>query len=245
LTNLRFNTNFFSGGIWDFGFYTNSTKSGGLVNNFTLGEDAFKIFFLVVTAPANGIDGASLTNRFGSKISNNYSSMYIRPITTYSGFNGFIYGGNDFLTNNLSIAIIQAPNLSLSKGSYVSNSPSFLALAQVGHEKDLVPGSMIIYNINWTNKGSGNLYGLSFNDQIKTSYVSYLTNSISYSNGFLTAASNVSMSKPLKDDGSVTNKFAGNFGITARTNMGQVIVSFLSNIPGNSRGTIFYKVIVK
>jgi len=242
LTNVYMNTNNVAqGGAWSVDFYTNATKAGGALSTFTLAEDADQAFYLVVTAPAAGNDGASITNRFGSYITNNYASAF-SSLASYTGMDGSsVFGGSDWLTNNIAIAVIQAPNLQIAKASFVTNSASYLALAQAGHENDLVPGSMIIYSITWTNAGSGQLLGLSLHDVFDAN-VTYVANSIVWTEGSRLAPSsaNYAAATPQADGAGP----AGAFGIN-NTVGAALDITYDNPIPGNSSGTVMYKVTVK
>lgn len=242
LTNVYMQTNNVAqGGAWAVDFYTNATKAGGALSTFPLAEDADQSFYLVVTAPAAGIDGASITNRFGSYITNNYATAF-SSLGSYTGMDGStLFGGSDWLTNNVAIAVIQAPNLQIAKASFITNSASYLALAQAGHENDLVPGSAIIYSITWTNAGSGQLLGLSLHDAFDAN-VTYVVGSIKWTEGSRLAPTTANYASASNQaDNSGPN---GAFGIN-NTVGAALDITYDNAIPGNSSGTVMYKVTVK
>jgi len=236
-------------GPWTYAFYTNASGTGGTITEFPLAEDASRIFYLRITAPVGAADGAAITNKYGTILTNSDSPL--NPISPYTGMDGStIFGGYQTLTNNIAIAIIQAPVLILSKTSDVTNSPSYLALVKAGHKKDVVPGSMIIYSISWTNAGSGQIFGLTLTDPVPSD-VNYVPGSIRYGTDMRLTASpqNYALinANVLADNGSSTPgpsdySIRGDYNVT---NPSAVNIRYLNPIPGNKSGTVMYKVIVK
>ncbi|GEM_PF-5416503 len=243
---------------WYYNFYTNVSTSGGAFKSFTLAEDDFQTFYLYMRADAAAVDGESSTNIWGSQISNAgvYNSVYgaLSGLTAYTSMNGTtIFGGRDFITNGIAIAIVQAPSIVISKRSEVTNSASFMALAAGAHWKDVVPGSEIVYVITWTNAGSGFVKHLSFSDPINTTVFDFVSGSLAYTNDvkitsdyFISYKTAFDAGKVLADDGSTPIKsLAKNYGLTGSANSGSVVFSYSSNIPGSAKGTLMYKVRVK
>jgi len=250
LTNVRWRTNgYVQNGSWSFNFYTNAGMAGGAYKFLNLAEDAKQNVYLVVTAPSGGLDGAAITNKHGSLLTTAYGAVY----SSLAGYTGMdlttLFGGFDWLTNNIAIAVVSAPNLVLAKSSVVSNSASYLALVTAGNERNVVPGSLIVYSITWTNAGSGQLLGLKLRDPIDANF-QYVANSIVFTNGVKLSATGANYlsantaGHQIADDGSFTAGVA-NFSLTGSTNASTINVDFGTAIPGNSRGTVMYKVIVK
>jgi uncharacterized repeat protein (TIGR01451 family) len=242
LQNLFSRTNdLIHNGTWAQAFYTNSTLSGVTVTELALAEDASRVFYLALTAPGGAQDGAAVTNKFGTVLTNANSPL--SPISFYTSWNGTsLFGGFASLTNNIAVAIVRAPKLILTKTSMVTNSASFMALVVAGHERDTVPGSTIIYSITWTNAGSGQLFGLTLNDAHPAD-VDYVADSVVYGDaGQLPAsgANYASLASVLDGAGPV-----GVFGLTRVVNAGAVVVQYANPITANASGTVMYKVIVK
>lgn len=258
LTNIGVRSNA-SAGIWTYNFYTNALTNGGRVKYVNLAEEQAKTLFLYVFASALATNGTYITNMWGTHISNNYQVGLFTTLKAYTNLNGIVYGGRDFYTNSIAFTFVQAPVIRIEKRSDVTNSASYRALTGAANWKKLVPGSMIVYVITWTNAGSGVAQRLNFSDPIKSATMTYVPNSMVFTNGLriknnyfqaYTNAGSVA-TRRLADNGTVTRIGAQNYnGITGSTNTvaGSLNVKFRytgATVPANSAGTLMYKVFVK
>lgn len=226
-------------GIWSYQF-VRSADPNTPITWYMLAEDASETFRLVLTAPAAAEDLAAITNRYGAYLTNKDGPM--AQISFYTGLNALIFGGWGGLTNNLAVAIVQAPRLQLAKSAVVSNSESFRALAKPGQENALVPGSEIVYSITWTNAGSGQLFGLTLTDPFPAN-VDYVANSVRWGEGARLPASLAnywSLTAIADGDGP-----AGTYGIKRIVNPTAVEIRYQNTIPGYAAGTVMYRVRVQ
>lgn len=254
LSNYRIATG--GASSWFQNFYTNVATNGGAVKTLSLAEDETRTFYLYVRADAAAVDGHSRTNVWGTAILNKgvYNTVYnASPLSYYVGMDTTTrFGGRDNITNYIAIAVVQAPNIIVSKRSDVTNSATFLALVAAADAKRVVPGSELVFAITWTNAGSGTVKSLKFTDLIKADY-EYVTGSMTYDNtqrvtsGYFTAyQNNVTATRTLADNGSVTAGAASpNFGLNGSYGASTVTFEYTQPVTGNTKGTLMYKVRVR
>jgi hypothetical protein len=127
-------------------------------------------------------------------------------------------------SNHLAVFSL-APNVLISKRARVTNHPSYIALG--GSMTDVVPGSMLIYMITYTNLTAGVASNVLFRDMIRTNTLRYKAGSI--------RVNGISNSDIL--DGLDTS----DYGVT----MPNTVTVTLKKILGNAKGQIEYRVYVK
>lgn len=209
------------------------------VGTFGLAEDATNRIWVRIKAAPDADDGSFCTNRIAGKfgISNTFTFH-----STYTGFNGIVYGGTNFLSKDL-LVIVQGPIISMAKSSHITNTAEYIALKASGGN-DLVPGALVTYAIRWTNSGSGTASGLQIKDSINGN-VTYVSNSMKIDNSRLTATwGNYSGAAATLSDASGAED-EGDNGAGGEYDGSQILVTYISNIEGGDSGTVYFQVTVK
>lgn len=225
------------------GPWTIQFLNDGLNNatSMTLGEDQERTFWMRVSVPAAALFGQTMTNDIAAYFTN---TGRFSTITGYTGMNSTNYGGLAQSDSRLSIIIIQAPVIDLTKLTYVSNSPSYLALG--GGLRDVVPGSEITYAIQFTNSGNIAALGLTISDTLPADAV-YVTSTMAYRDNAQTDASPTSYAAALPLTDGPINDALGAFSIEGdETAVADTIIFTFGNpIASGDRGTVYFKVYIK
>jgi uncharacterized repeat protein (TIGR01451 family) len=148
-------------------------------NSMQVAEDATNAVLFRVVAKSSAVDGNTLTNFLF--VTNKWGAGVYQAYTGYNpryGFGAQTYGGPQVWRHKASV-VITGPDIRVVKWVSVSNTGTYRAVPGVNGNVDVVPGTMLVYAISFTNKGSGEAKRLRFADLIPTNCV-YVTNSMRY-----------------------------------------------------------------
>lgn len=200
-----------------------------------MSEDAGIGFHLRIIPPVDAVNGTGIdfavTNSITDPLNNGI----------YGSTNAYTYGGTNLFNDEISFRIT-APDVKLWKAISVTN-PGY-----PGNNKPddaVVPGSIITYTINYTNKGDADALGIYFSEFVPNdgvnNYVGFFVDSFS---GTGTAPSDTNYTDNYGTTFSISTPTASE-GVTDPNIDGFKLEFGSGGLTAHSGGTVSYKVVVK